>query len=246
MDERSVDQTGRQGEAVAKVKADALTDAAVLTYLRRNPDFLVRHPDIAGVLIPPVRAMGEGVVDLQQFIVQKLRSDISRLKLNQRKLIATSRNNLVSQGRVHAAIIALIGARSFEDFITVLTDELASLLDVDAVGFCLEASGEGTVAANSNVRILPVGMIDQLLGSEAVVLRADISGEPEIYGEELAGLARSDALIRLHVSSQAPAALLALGARRPGIFHPGQGTELIGFLAETVEITTRAWLDLDE
>ena len=41
-------------------------------------------------------------------------------------------------------------------------------------------------------------------------------------------------------------ALLALGARRPGIFHPGQGTELISFLAETVEITTRAWLDLED
>ncbi len=246
MDERSAEQSGRTGEGSGKSKADALTDAAVLTYLRRNPDFLVRHPDIAGVLLPPVRAMGDGVVDLQQFIVQKLRSDISRLKLNQRKLIATSRNNLVSQGRVHAAIIALIGARSFEDFITVLTDELASLLDVDAVGFCLEATGDGSVAANSNVRLLPAGYIDQTLGSEAILLRADIAGEPEIYGEELAGLARSDALIRLHISSHAPPALLALGARRPGIFHPGQGTELISFLAETVEITTRAWLDLED
>lgn len=243
MDERGSE---RNGQAHGELEADRLTDALVRTYLRRNPDFLLRHPDVAKVLLPPTRAMGEGVVDLQQFIVQKLRTDISRLKLNQRKLIATSRNNLVSQGRVHAAILALIGARSFEDFITIVTVDLASLIDVDAVGLCMEATGEGMLVANSNVRILPAGRIHELLGAQTILLRSDICGEPEIYGDELAGLARSDALIRLRVSPRVPPTLLALAARRPGIFYPGQGMELISFLAETVETITRIWLGLED
>jgi uncharacterized protein YigA (DUF484 family) len=41
-----------------------------------------------------------------------------------------------------------------------------------------------------------------------------------------------------------PVGLLALGARKPGVFHPGQGTELLTFLARTLGITIAAWLDL--
>jgi uncharacterized protein YigA (DUF484 family) len=32
--------------------------------------------------------------------------------------------------------------------------------------------------------------------------------------------------------------------RRPGKFHGGQGTELLGFLARALGITIAAWLDL--
>jgi uncharacterized protein YigA (DUF484 family) len=39
---------------------------------------------------------------------------------------------------------------------------------------------------------------------------------------------------------------LALGARRPGVFHPGQGTELLVFLGQVIEHVIRAWLDLEE
>jgi uncharacterized protein YigA (DUF484 family) len=37
---------------------------------------------------------------------------------------------------------------------------------------------------------------------------------------------------------------LCIGTRRPGRFHPGQGTELLGFLARSLGITIAAWLDL--
>ncbi|MFD2265471.1 DUF484 family protein [Lacibacterium aquatile] len=228
---------------------EPLTPAAVAAYLRRHPDFLIEHPDLLGVLKPPPRQLGNGVVDLQALIVDRLRADVSRLKLTQRKLIATSRNNLVSQGRVHTAVISLIGARSFETFVQIITEELAPILDVDAVGFGVEASRpdeEPGVSATSSVMILAPGTVSELMGDEEILLRSDISGDVRIFGEAASGLVRSDALIRMKIGEGAPPALLALGARRPGIFHPGQGTELIAFLAQTIELTLRAWLDLPE
>ena len=57
-------------------------------------------------------------------------------------------------------------------------------------------------------------------------------------------LAASAALLRLKVSPEAPAGLLAIGARRAGKFHAGQGTELLGFLAKSLAVVIAGWLDL--
>jgi len=226
-----------------------LEPAEVAAYLRRHPDFLSSRPDLVAVLAPPERELGDGVVDMQRFMVERLRADVARLKLVQRKLISTSRNNLTSQGRVHAAVLAILGATSFEHLIAIITDELTMLLDIDAVGLCVESSQHGSGQLPSNtagVQMLEPGSADELLGSAHVLLRSDVSGDPALFGPQAASLVRSDALVRLKVSRHAPAGLLALGARRPGIFHPGQGTELLVFLGQVIEHVIRAWLDLEE
>jgi uncharacterized protein len=233
-------------------KAEAareLEPTEVAAYLRRHPDFLASRPDLVTVLAPPERDLGDGVVDMQRFMVERLRADVARLKLVQRKLISTSRNNLTSQGRVHAAVLALLGATSFEHLITVITDELTMLLDIDAVGLCVESSQHGAGQLPSNtagVQMLEPGSADELLGNTHVLLRSDVIGDPALFGPQASSLLRSDALVRLKVSRHAPAGLLALGARRPGVFHPGQGTELLVFLGQVIEHLIRAWLDLEE
>ena len=67
---------------------------------------------------------------------------------------------------------------------------------------------------------------------------------PDAAPGAAAGLVRSDALIRLDIAEAAPPTLIAFGSRQPDHFHPGQGTELLNFLARVLEITIRAWLDL--
>jgi hypothetical protein len=95
--------------------------------------------------------------------------------------------------------------------------------------------------------VLEVGSVDELLGpNHDVLLRSDVVGDPALFGAAAAGLVRSDALVRLRVSSTAPVGLLALGARKPGVFHPGQGTELLTFLVQVIELSIRAWLDLPD
>jgi uncharacterized protein YigA (DUF484 family) len=231
----------------------AATDIAA--YLRRHPDFLVSRPDLVAVLTPPARDLGDGVVDLQHFMLERLRTDVARLKLVQRKLIATSRSNLQNQGRVHAAVLAMLGATTFEHLITVVTEELSLLLDIDAIGLCVEAaqgkaarlSAVGGPGLAAGVQVLEAGSVDELIGpGHDVLLRSDVVGDPALFGPAAAGLVRSDALVRLRVSSAAPIGLLALGARKPGVFHPGQGTELLAFLAQVIEHSIRAWLDLPD
>lgn len=226
--------------------ASDLNPELVAGYLRRHPDFLVERPDLAAALRPPPRELGPGVVDLQSFVLERMRTDMARLRLTQRKLLATSRNNLASQGRVHAAVLALLGAQSFEHLVTVITEDLAGLLDVDAVGLCLESNAGGQdrlTVGDSALQIVGPGLIESLLNGGDVVLRADVVGDPRLFGGS-AELVRSDVLARLSISASAPPGLLALGARRPGMFHPDQGAELVTFLAKVIEHVIRTWLDL--
>jgi uncharacterized protein len=58
-------------------------------------------------------------------------------------LVATGRSNLAIQSRVHEAILALLRAASFEEFVETITTDLAVILDVDVVTIGVEQAAEG-------------------------------------------------------------------------------------------------------
>ncbi|HYG91929.1 MAG TPA: DUF484 family protein [Azospirillum sp.] len=223
---------------------DTLTPEDVCNYLREHPDFLVQHAEVIDHLTPPTVDRGRGVVDLQAFMVERLRSEIRNLKDQQRELITTTRANMNSQNRIHAAVLFLLDAQNFEQLIQTIATDLAVLLDLDIACLVVESNGLDIPHVHrSGVRVVEPGAIDRWLGTRDVVLNADVRGDPEIYGPG-AGLVRSEALIRLQVSSETPEGLLAFGSREPDMFHNGQGTELVCFLARVVERCIRSWLEL--
>jgi uncharacterized protein YigA (DUF484 family) len=228
-----------------RVTTPRVTAAQVVDYLRRHPAFLMRHPELLDAQVAPGRDRGERVLDLQQFMVERLRREIGRLRTDQDELLANSRDNLSTQARIHKAVLALLAADSFERLIETVTTDLALLLDVDVVMLCIERSaGRIDHAAIDGIQMLAPGAVDRLLGKgQDVLLRDDVRGDEEAFGAA-AGLVRSDALLRLRVSRATPAGLIAFGTRHPGYFNPGQGTELLGFLARVLEFNIRAWLDL--
>jgi uncharacterized protein len=228
----------------AVVAASRITAAQVVDYLKRHPTFLLRHPEVLDGQMPPTREQGEGVVDLQQFMVERLRRDLTRLRGLQDELVANSRDNLSTQDRIHKAILALLDAESFEQMIEIVTTDLAVLLDVDVAALCVEATTGGPPRSVDGVQVLPAGWVDKLLGpGQEVLLRDDCEGDETIFGPA-SGLVRSDALIRLSVGRSAPPSLLVFGTRHPGYFNAGQGTELLSFLARVLEHCLRQWLGL--
>lgn len=247
--DRPKDQTERPARPAASANGATArpepTAAEIKAYLRTHPDFLVENAELLSLLTPPSRPCGDGVLDMQFFMLQKLRGEVTRLKGQQRALIATSRSNLASQSRIHAAVLAIIGATSFEQLLQTVTTDLAVMLDVDVVTIGVEAARmKPPRLPMPGIQLLPGGTVDALLGdSRDALLRADVAGDPRLFGSG-AGLVRSEALLRLPVSEHAPVGLLCIGTRRPDRFHSGQGTELLIFLARTLGITIAAWLDL--
>jgi uncharacterized protein YigA (DUF484 family) len=118
------------------------------------------------------------------------------------------------------------------------------LLDVDIVTIAVESTAAPSARLRSHgIHLLKAGEVDLRLGSErAVVLATDIRGEPALFGGA-AGLVRSQALLRLSFGDGAPPGLLCIGARKPGSFHAGLGTELLSFLAQVLGLTIKQWLD---
>ncbi|MGH6927258.1 MAG: DUF484 family protein, partial [Dongiaceae bacterium] len=167
------------------------------------------------------------------------------LKADQDDLLANSRDNLSTQDRIHKAVLALLGAETLEHFVEIVATDLAVLLDVDAVALCVEAAdGKAKKLRLDGIQVLAPGTVDRVLGPErGTLLRDDTTGDAEIF-DAGAGLVRSDALIRLRFGEKAPPGMIAFGTRHPGYFDPGQGTELLHFLARIIEHCLREWLDL--
>ncbi len=245
--------TGKAAKDAAKDTAkDAVehggpSAAQVDGYLRRHPDFLARHPELLQVLTPPECRRGDGVLDLQSYMVDRLRSEVAEMTAARDALVQAGRSNLAAQARVHKAVLALLSARSFEHLIERVTTDLAIALDLDAVTLGVEHSEQSLPPVRlGGLYQLEPDTVDSLIGKgRALLLRGETEGDPMIFGAA-AGLVASEALIRLDISPATPPALLALGSRRPDQFHQGQGTELLAFLAGVLEHSIRAWLDLPD
>jgi uncharacterized protein len=216
----------------------------VETYLRDHPDFLVDHPDLVNLLLPPEAKHGEGVVDLQRFMLERVRGDLTRVQTQQNEILATSRSNLSTQNRIHTAVLTMLGATTLEHLIETITTDLAVHLEVDAVALGFEALDRLPPGGNrSSLRMLPRGAIDRFVGTgKDLALIADAQPDALLFGGA-ATLVRSQALLRLQLRREAPLGILGFGSRTPGKFHPGQGTELLTFLGKVVELTFRGWLD---
>lgn len=231
---------------LASAPAPRLGEDQVVDFLRRHRDFLDRHTELIAELLPPEHRKGRSVVDLQHYLIDRLRRDLAEARRLHDGTINAARGNLQSQQRVHGAVIELMNAPSFEHFVESITTDLALKLDIDAVALCVESDRPNQPRTKSGVRFLAQGSVDALLGAgKEIALRPAIAAERALYGPA-AALVKSDALLRLAIGPAAPTGVIALGSREPGHFRAGQGTELLVFLAKTIESTARAWLDLGE
>ena len=226
-----------------------LNAAQVGDFLTQNPDFLARNPEVLKSMIAPSRWSGErdgeGIADMQQFMLEQLRGEIDNLRECAQDVIETSRTNMSIQMRTHTAVLALLSATSFEQMLRVIDDDFSLLLDIDVAVIGFEPPRDPVnpfamrIAAPS-VRRLAKGDTDLFVGSEQdVVLIRDMDDDGALFGEA-AGLAQSAAIARIRPGRHSPMGLLALGSRG-SVFYPGQGTEMIGFLARVLERCIDRW-----
>ncbi len=217
----------------------------IVAYLRAHPKFLADHPDLVTLLTPPSHHSGKGVVDMQQFMIERLQGEIEQHGREQSELLSASRRNLSSQSRIHGAALEIIAAQDFEQMVEIITTDLAVRIDADVACLCVEAGGPVRKRSQRpGVRLLEPGTIDRVMGSgRSVILRRTDEPSVAVYGSG-APLVASEGLLRLEISEDSPEGLLALGSRNPVHFEGAQGTGLLQFLARVIEITIRAWLGL--
>lgn len=224
-----------------------LTSEQVAAYLSRNPDFLLR-PEVIERLAAPDRwgKSGDGVLDMQKIMLDRLRGEIDNLRECAHSLIETSRFNMSNQTRTHAAALALLSARDFEHFLDTLHDDLPLLLDVDAMAIAFEPALRSLPFLDSPyIGRAPEKTVDYFLeGGRDVVMMENMNGGETIFGPHC-GMIRSSALARIRPGVRTPMGMLAIGSRS-SLFHPGQAGDLVVFLARVVERCVHRWLEVSD
>ncbi|NWG45892.1 MAG: DUF484 family protein [Alphaproteobacteria bacterium] len=219
--------------------------ATLAAFVKRYREVLARDPEVIAALFPEAQA-NDNVVDMRSFVVDRLKAELGEAHAREARLKATLKDNLASQAVVHDAALRLMAAQGAEHLVEVVVHELPVILGLDAVTLSVES--ETPVPAptpdHSRLRILPPGSLDAILGSGIEIALSSEGGQNELAFGRMAPILRSSALVRITFGRTSPQGLLALGSSRDGIFLPDQGTELIRFLARSVAVMLRQWLDL--
>ena len=201
------------GEADAESASDF-----VAAFLRANPAWLARNPELYRVLAPPERVHGDELAD---HMAAMLRTERARTD----GLVAAGRAAAGVAGRVQEAVLMLLRSADVTDCIS---GALPAILGIDAAHLCMEAAHPGA-------RLLPEGTVRGLLDGRDVVFR-DAPADARRLHAEAAGLARHDALIRVPGD---PPALLALLARDRCALDAVQGAAPLAFLGRAVAAALR-------
>lgn len=216
----------------------------ITLWLKSHPEFLQKNPEALQYLIPPKQQNGKGIADFQTYMIERLKADKTEAIETAKEIVETARHNMNNQTRIHRAVLRLLEAESFEEFIESITADLTTLLDVDITSLVIESDGEKIPHVTlPGIRIVPAGTLDKWMMGKNILHQSDINGVETVYGAG-ANLVRSQVLVRVDVSQKTPPAILAFGSRDPMMFQSGQGTEQVSFLAGVVERCIRSWLHL--
>jgi uncharacterized protein YigA (DUF484 family) len=195
--------------------------AEVTAFLRAHPHFLAENPELYRTLVPPSRVHGAPLADHMAAMLSAERAHASAMGEQADLVLAAGRATAGLAARVQEAVLALMQASSL---VECITDELPSLLAVDAACLCIEAERPG-------LRTLPPGSVAALLGAARVVFETDPDQAALVHGEAVL-LARHEALIL--VPGHGPPCLLALASRDAATLDPFQGTAPLAFLGRAV------------
>ncbi|PCI47499.1 MAG: hypothetical protein COB49_07175, partial [Alphaproteobacteria bacterium] len=163
-------------------------------------------------------------------LLDRLQNEVTSLNEAQGSLIYASRSNMTTQARIHAAVLCLPEARDFDHLCHMVCNDWPQILQVDSITICFEKDKK-KIPEQNNIRLLKKGIINGFLGHEnAAILRGNVKAAEIIYGPATP-LIKAEALIRIEKSDHNPLGILAFGSRDEAFFTPGQGTELLRFLA---------------
>jgi uncharacterized protein YigA (DUF484 family) len=219
-----------------------MTEQDIVDYLKSNPKFLQKNPDAVDYLLPPKdKTNGRRVVDFQHYMVEKLKEDKRMVLDTTRDIIEVSRENMQNLARIHDAVLKMLEAETFDQFIQILSVDVPVALDCDAVSLIVEGDDRLPKTQMRSLRVVPQGTIQNWMEGNDARIQSNIKGTEAMFGEA-AGLVQSQALLKINQTMNIPTTMIAFGSRDPELFADGMGTDLISFLCGVVERALLIWM----
>ena len=210
-------------------------ESQITEYLKNNPDFFQRHPEILGEIeIPHESGAAVSLIERQ---VKSLRKQLRETRRQLNDVTEIARHNHSLQERMHRLTLELIDAATFDEVLNALEDDLHDDFKADAMELRLFSSSridehlEGAIHEQAETFQQFFNQNQPICGQL----------EPEqlsyIFGAESDRIA-STALIPL--KSEGVLGLLAIGSVDPKRFAPHHGTEFLTRLGEIISRTLQA------
>ncbi|WP_112321197.1 DUF484 family protein [Oceanibium sediminis] len=230
---------------------------AIRSQILSNPELILGDQELMAALLEAdgAASSGRNIVDLRGKLVDRLEFRLDRLEATNRTVIAAAYENLAGTNQIHRAVLALLEAKDFRSFLTVLGEDVANILSIDAIRLGLEtpAKAPGTHLGPKGplaelVVALPKGGVEAYLSegegsalARRVTLRKATAKADDLFGHGQAWI-QSEAILKVDLGPGRNAGLLALGVEDPKRFSPDQGVDLLSFLAGAFERMLRRWL----
>ena len=234
----------QQGTPETKEMSDT---EKVAFYLKKNPDvlqkFIIENPKtVAKLSFPSENA--KGVTDFYAFRAQKLEKDLKHLKARNKLLIQTSADNMESQAQIHQLALDILNAHSVSHLLKRLRTYLSEQMDVDYTHLCLLEGSPIPKKLFSEHQNVSESTFINIFGEEKspVVLRTLYEDEDKKIHGDWAEHAQSDGLLKITTPSGHAVGFLALVSGERDRFHPGQGSELLDFIAKIIGHVMEGWI----
>lgn len=220
----------------------------------KDPALILDDPEVMRALLnSDDEAKGTNVVDLRGAFVSRLEERLNKLEDAHRTVIAAAYENLAGTNQIHRAILALLDADNFEDFLQAMQNDVANILAVDVIRLCLEsneANGGTAIGPDGPLKetviALPItGVSAYITGgrnraTRQVTLRLAGENRDIVFGPS--NIVQSEAILHVDLGPDNPRGLVAFGSSDPERFTADQGTELLSFFAQTLERVLRRWV----
>lgn len=219
-----------------------VNEESIADYLRTHPDFFERHLNVlAGLKLQ--HSTSGGAISLVERQVDVLRQRNMALETKLKELLDVARGNDRLSGRIHALALLFMRAKSREEVIEILAEQLRDGFSVDHAALVIFDSVPG-LAREGSAFVKVVHREDPAVGSFKTFLQTsaprcgrvrDIQRD-FLFGEDGRDI-QSMALVPLGPRSEF--GFLAIGSRDTNHFHPGKSIDFLARLGELVTCALR-------
>jgi uncharacterized protein len=217
-------------------------EETIAAYLRSHPEFFERHLTLLSGLRLEHRTTG-GAISLVERQVEVLRQRNIALETKLKELLEVAKTNDALAGRIHTLALRLMRARSREDVIGLVEEQLREGFAVDRATLVLFDSVPGLMQGISPF-VKVINREDPAIGPfksflQASTPRCGRSRDPQ--GEFLFGEAAREiqSLALVSLGPRSEFGFLGIGSHDAEHFHPGKSIDFLARLGELVSCALR-------
>lgn len=209
-------------------------EESTAAYLRENPDFFDRHPQLLEDMVVP-HSCG-GAVSLVEYQVGVLRDQVHELRRRMQSLANNARDNEALSQRLHQLTLSLVECTRLDEVLTNLYQAMGEDFKADFAAIRLFADprsegdqGLGEFVGNHSDA---TALFSRVLASNKPICGHFKEKQVAFLFPENAAELGSGALLPLGQNPRF--GVLAIGSRDAQRFHPGMGTIFLRQLGDIV------------